>query len=642
MVPIRHLIIILTYAIALCGALPLFPWLTAVPRIFLVFSAIMGIWQDKTGRWPLKPWAQNTIIVPVFIFYALQYSRLNPVEPVVSVLAIMLALRIGGEKSVRHTLQIHALSLFCLASSSLFNLSPVFLIYIGLLLFLEATALVLLTFFSQDDAMRLSMAELKKVLAAALLMPLLSLPLTLFFFPLLPRTQLPLWNYLNSTAGIATGLSDKVEPGRQSSVEESAAAVLRAEMPRQSRQLYWRGTVFNRVEGNRWLRERAVPAENAVYTGKKIVQTIFPEPGSSKTLIALDRPSSISLNQLKLTDDGVYEYAGSAGKRLNYAAYSLVEGRFAPDAAIDRFFYLRLPSTIPVRIQELAADMKQRGTDDRARLEQLENYFRNGGFRYSIRDLPTGDRALERFLFETRQGHCEFFASSFAMLLRGAGVPSRLVGGYLGGDYNELGGYYLVSEKMAHVWVEAFIEGSGWVRIDPSSFAVNADAVLDGRSSVSFMRKVRQLSDSLNHAWNRTVIQYDFERQIDFVNYAGQRLQGMKPAESVRRMATYLAVILFVITACGVVAGRRLIFQSREERILKKFFRLLGRDSVSDSNRQGLFEIARESGDERAMEFVAIYAGAVYRDRRVTDDEYRQLRLILRQILSPEAAGKKS
>src|SRR6185369_3467324 len=145
--------------------------------------------------------------------------------------------------------------------------------------------------------------------------------------------------------------------------------------------------------------------------------------------------------------------------------------------SINRQFYLQLPDRLPSRVMSLVSEIVRTGKDDQARVEFLESYFRNGGYRYSTKDLATGDRALEQFLFEKKQGHCEFFASSFALLLRAAGVPCRLVGGYLGGEYNELGGYYLITNDKAHVWVEAFIEGSGWMRIDPSSFAANAGEV---------------------------------------------------------------------------------------------------------------------------------------------------------------------
>ena len=638
MIALRSLTTVLTYAISLCGAIPLFPWLTNAPRIFLSLCLLAGIWQDRRGIWPLKPWMQNAAIVPVFIYYVLQYSRSNPVQPVVSVLAIMLAVRLSGEKSVRCSLQIHAISLFCLASSSLFDLSPMFLLYLGFLLFLTAIALVLMTFYNQDNSMRLSMADLKKVLAAGLLMPLLSLPLMLFFFPILPRTQLPLWNYMSSTAGLTTGLSDKVEPGSQSSVDESRVLVFRAEIPRQNRQLYWRGTVFNQMEGNRWIRDRAVPFEKTVF-GKAVAQAIYPEPTNSKIMVALDRASSISLRWLKSTPDGVFEYFGSTRRRLNYSAISAVEVTAASGSSVDKSFYLRLPAALPERIEKLAADIRRKGKDDGARVELLETYFRNGGYRYSTRELPTGDRALERFLFETRQGHCEFFASAFAMLLRSAGVPSRLVGGYLGGDYNELGGYYLISEKMAHVWVEAFIEGRGWLRIDPSSFAENAGTVFSSDNPTNLMLRMRLVIDSLNHAWNRTVIPYDFERQIDAVNYVGKRFQGVHPTKTMLLIATYLAVFLLLVGFI-FVARRKMFFRSREERILRSFLRRAEQDFGFDGRqrRMGLFEIAEESGSKEMMEFVNIYAGAVYRDRRLTDEECWALREILRNGFVPSAS----
>ncbi|NTW99793.1 MAG: DUF3488 domain-containing protein, partial [Geobacteraceae bacterium] len=249
MVAIRSLTVILTYAIGLCGMLPLFPWLTTFPRLILAVGLISGLWQDRRGSWELKPWMQNIAIVPVFFYYALQFSRFNPVEPVTAVLAIMLAVRLSGEKTVRHSLQIYALSMFCLASSSLFDLSPLFLVYLGLLLFMVALALVLLTFQNLDGSMRVSKPDLKRILFSALLMPILAIPLLLFFFPIMPRTQLPLWHFLNPQATHTTGYADTVEPGSQSSIAVSRTLAFRAEMPRLAQnQLYWRATVFNRTD----------------------------------------------------------------------------------------------------------------------------------------------------------------------------------------------------------------------------------------------------------------------------------------------------------------------------------------------------------------------------------------------------------
>lgn len=633
MVAIRSLTALLTYAIGLCGALPLFPWLTPVPRAVLLLGFIAGIWQDRRGSWPLKPWIQNVAIVPVFIYYALQFSRSNPIEPVVSVLAIMLAVRLGGEKTVRHSLQIYALSMFCLASSSLFDLSPVFLIYLGFLLFMVAVALVLLTFQDQDAAMTVSRVDLKRILASGLMMPLLAVPLLLIFFPVMPRTQMPLWLFLSPPAGRSTGYSDTVEPGSQSSIAESRSLVFRAELPRQTGQPYWRGTVFNRTDGNTWSRSRQIPTEQTAFNGITVPQVIYPEPSTVRTLFMLDRPVSLSLQRVTRSPDGVFELSGPVGRRMTYSAESQAGGVVAQRNPLNSSLYVQVPERLSPRIASLAASIMGGGRDDRGKVDVLESYFRNNGYRYSTKDLATGDAAIEQFLFERKQGHCEFFASSFALLLRAGGVPCRLVGGYLGGDYNELGGYYLVTEDKAHVWVEAFIDGKGWVRIDPSSFASNAGEVWSAPKTPTIRKRITLLLDSCNYAWNRSVVSYDFEQQVSIAQKLGSRLQGGNPGQMFRTLAPYLAGCLLLFGG-WYVFKRAPQFGTREQRILRRFLREVERIygvSASESG-AGLFELTAQIKNVYVTDFVAVYAGAVYRDRRLTDEEYGRLQEILRGL----------
>jgi len=633
MAPLSSLTAILAYGIALCGIVPLFPWLETVPRLILAAGMAAGIWQDLRGAWPLKNWQCNAAIVPVFLFYAVQISRANPVQPVVSVLAVMLAVRLAGPKNARHYLQIAALSLFCLASSSLFDLSPAFLVYLVLMLLMVAVLLVLVTFYSQDRRMQLSRADLRKVLLAGVAMPLASLPLLLLFFPILPRTPLPLWNFVAQPSARPSGFNDQVEPGGITAVGQSRAPAFRAEMPRQpQQQLYWRGTVFNRIDGRRWVRAEP-PSEQVIYTGQRIVQTIYPESGPSRALPALDAPAALTLPRSRRSSDGVYEFQGRPGRRISYAAESVSTALLPVAGEIRRPFYLAVPDNQPPRIRRLAADIRRLGNSDAGRLEQLEMYFRNGGFSYSKTGLPTGEQALEQFLFEKRQGHCEFFAASFALILRGAGVPARLVGGYLGGEYNELGGYYLVSEEMAHVWVEAFINGKGWVRVDPSSFAQNAGAVWGGSPGRSLLRQFRMALDSLSFAWNSAVITYDFERQMGAVQSAGTRLQGIDGKAALRSVLRYLLIVAGAAGACLVLLYRKRLFSAREERLLRAFYRRVERDcSVTvERGRVGLFELADRMGSPRVRLFADTYAGAVYHDRRLTDDEFRRLWEMVRE-----------
>ncbi len=634
MIAIRGLVAILTYAIGVCGMLPLLPWLSTFPRMVLACGILSGLWQERSGVWQFKPWMQNVAIVPVFIYFSVQFSRSNPADPVVSLLSIMLAVRLGGEKSVRHCQQIYALSIFCLASSSLFDLSPIFLVYLGLLLFMIALALVLLTFLDQNSAMMVSKADLKRILYSGIVMPLLALPLLLFFFPIMPRTQLPLWDFLMPPTSRTSGYSDAVQPGSQSSITESHTLAFRAEMMRQPQpQLYWRGTVFNRIDGNRWIRSTQIPAEVTQFTDQPVRQTVYQEPSASRTLFALDRTNTLTLQRVSHSPDGVFQMSRLTGKRVSYSAESQITGIIRQNNSINKRFYLQLPDQVPDRVQALAKKITPSGKDDRSKVELLEKYFRNSNYRYSTKELATGDGALEQFLFDKKQGHCEFFASSFALLLRSAGVPCRLVGGYLGGEYNQMGGYYIVTEDKAHVWVEAFLDRSGWVRIDPSAFASNAGDVWADNKSRSLMLQATMAFDSFNHLWNRLVITYDFEQQMNVVNRVNSRIQKINPAIILRRLLQYGAGILLL---AGILffARRSSLLLSREERIMRSFIRTFERKfSISTcEGRLGLFELSAVAGNQYVSDFVAIYAGSVYHDRRLTDDEYRSLQRILRAL----------
>ncbi len=632
MVTISPLLAGLSYAIALCGIIPLFPFLAPVPRLLLVIGMAAGLWQDLRGAWPLRNWLLNAAIVPVFLFYAAQISRANPVQPVVSGLAIMLAVRLLGAKNVRHHQQIHVLSLFCLASSSLFDLSPVFLFYLALMLFMVAVALVLLSFHDQDSRMTLSRGDLRRVLAAGLLMPLASLPLLAFFFILLPRTPVPLWNFQATQVSRLSGFTDKVEPGGSSMVNDSQLLAFRAELPRQpNQQLYWRGTVFNRLDGQRWVRDAAVPPERLEYGPARLRQVIYPEPGLAGFLLALDAPASITSHRARRSPDGTFTSPVVPGRRQHYSAESVAVGALPVNGAIARDFYLRLPNDLPRRIMDLAGSiLRQTDSDDRT-LELLTEHFRQGNYRYVTQGLPTGDQALEQFLFETRQGNCEFFASAFAIVARASGVPTRLVGGYLGGDYNDLGGYYLINEQMAHVWIEAFVEGQGWLRIDPSSFAQNAAAVWAGSQQQSWLMQLRLAIDSFDHAWNRSVITYDFEKQAETARTIGERFQALNVERVLSAMSRPLLLLAGVAIMTALLINRRRLLPTPEERLLRRFYRLVERDCGVEIKRgqQGLFELADTTGNKEVRAFVEIYAAAVYRDRRLTALELTSLRKIL-------------
>lgn len=632
MVTTNRLIAYLSLAISLAGVIPLFSWLETFPRLIVVLGLAAAILQElRQGRWYVKNWQLNMALVPLFSWYILQYSRSNPIQPVVSVLAIMLAVRLCGEKNTRNLLQINLLALFCLASTSLFDLSPSFLFWLGLLLLLLPVSLVVLTFHAQNNTLVLQGRELKKIFMAALLIVLVTLPGMVVLFPVLPRTAFPLWHFLNPPASGTTGISDKVEPGSAANAAETRTLAFRAELPRQTQPPYWRATVFNRINGNRWSRNPVVPHETLIHSGAPVSQTITVEPSASRFVVSLDTGAELSLPRLRVSPDAVFENLRGFSRRTSYTARSFSGGILSTSEPIKRAFYLTLPERLSPGIRLLAAQISRQGRTDAERLERAEQYFLNGGYRYSREGLPTGDDALDQFLFVSKQGHCEFFASSLAILLRAAGVPARLVGGYLGGDYNELGGYYLVSEDRAHVWVEAYIEGKGWVRTDPSRFAVNATTLWSERKKPGFGARLRLVLDALDYRWTRTVVTYDFERQAEQLRSAGTKLQALE--QGIRwRWLPLSGVILFGLVVLFKIRGQW--FCSREERLLRRFKRMVKNRfaTLGNVDNLGLFEIAAASGDTRVQQFVERYAAAVYQDKKLGPAEISQLNRLLDEL----------
>lgn len=633
MVRVSSVITILAYLVASLGYLPVFTYADLVARAAFPLAMAAGIVFDRRESHPWAGVASTAPTVCFFVYYATQLSMANPATPVVNFIVILLAVRLLNEKSPRNLLQIFALALFALASSSLFNLSAIFLVYLGLQLAIIAIALVLLTFHAVDAGMSLPRASLKRVLAVSLLMPVASVPLILLFFTILPRTQYPLLNFLNTPAERATGFSESVEPGKVSQVAETRRVALRVECERlPMNDLYWRGIVLDTLVGSTWVRSERRPAERAVAAkGRGVRQVVYPEPGRMGYLLALNIPTRIDGIRSAHASDFVFTFRGMPGGRIRYEALSVLADTIAVNGEIDRDFYLGLPPRISERTVALSRRLAADTGSDLEKLARIEEWFRSEHFAYATSGLPLTDDPVDTFLFTHRTGHCELFATSFAVILRLAGIPSRLVGGYYGGDYNDLGGYYLVTEDRAHVWVEAFVRGKGWLRVDPSSFASNFDTV--GRAGSSgTSRRVANLLDSFTYYWNQAVITYDFQKQLQLVSTANLRLRKF-PLTPMRGGIVWIALPLVALGLLVWFVGIRRR-SSREERLVARLrARIRKLHGIgADALPTGLYELAESTDDPAVSEFAAIYGRAVYRDRRLTPDEYRELRRLINEI----------
>jgi len=633
MVTVRRPLDLLTYASCVLGVAPLYPFLEPAAQLAAPAALAIGIICDRRDRYLLGRHVATLLSLLLFTYYALRINRADLVEPVVNVLVLLLAIRLVTAKSGRNYLQIFLLAIFALAGSSLLSLNLFFLPALLLLVLCLTIGLVLLCFYGSDPGLALSGRDLRRVLVSALLLPLGSLLLMLVFFVILPRTERPLWNFLNPGGAAVGGFSETVRPGAYASNAALQALVFRVQTEKiPLEDLYWRGTVLNTLAGDDWLR-REPPAGERVQLrgGRRVRQTIYLEPQNNRFLFALDPPGDLAGIRVRSSADLVSMVPRVLNRRVSYQAQSPVGAILEPTTAVDRTFYLRTPAGISTRLRATATRLAA-GTDAAGeKVARTEAFFRAQKLSYATSDLPGPTAPIDDFLFGKKRGYCEFFASSFALLLRLEGVPTRLVGGYHGGTWNEIGGYYTVTEDMAHVWVEVLIDGS-WQRRDPSSLAQNAPivaAALAGRT----VPWSRSLLDAAEYYWTQAVITYDLGRQLELVRGAGRRLGGLRPGNLPSPRQLLLPGFLLVLAGGGGWLLLRLRIPA-EQRLARRFLRLAARrrDLERIPAAEGLEHLAERLGDPHSREFARIFGGAVFRDRRLSGAEKQRLRFLLKEL----------
>ncbi len=631
MVPIRTLLDVSVYAACLLGVLPLYGFLQRPAQIVFPLALLVGCICDRYQRYFLGSLAATLLALVAFIVYGMRLSLIQVVEPMVNLLVLLLAIRLLTPKTPRTYLQIFVLAIFALAGSSLLSLGPLFFPVLVFQLFSVSAGLMLLTFHASDSQLRFSLANLRSFFTVSLLLPVASLILMLVFFAVLPRTPYPLWNVLNSASSAVSGFSDKVRPGAFAGNASSSTLVFRVEsQPLGGEDLYWRGLVLNVLEGNIWQRVAPPAQERSRLSGGRLIeQVVYPEARQDPYLFALDPTGEVSGLRVRSSADLVHQQVGSRRKTGSYRTLASLGGELEAEG-VDRQFYLQLPPVISPRIRATATELAAAESSVADIISATEAFFRHQQLVYATSDLPGPDRPLEEFLFESKRGYCEFFASSFAVLLRLQAVPARLVGGYHGGIRNDLAGYYSIREDMAHVWVEALDEGS-WRRIDPSRLASNAATASFSRTGDSG-NWGRNLLDTVDYYWTRLVISYDLNQQVEVLREGVFKLRRFSFGEDLFKKIGWLLGGLAGVA--GIVWGLSRLLVSQQTRLLQRFLYVLKRRFSWQRipANVGLRTLAEKTGDARFREFVEIYSGAVYRDRPLRPPEKKRLRHLLKEL----------
>lgn len=362
---------------------------------------------------------------------------------------------------------------------------------------------------------------LQRIHATAML-SLVSLPLAVVGFFLFPRLAQPIWGMPANSVAARVGLSEDMSPGDISQLFIDDTPVLRvtfagAVPPPPLR--YFRGPVLSNFDGRRWTRGfwSSRPAADLVDPDGWIEYEVEQEPTDRRYLFALDilneAPTGASLSW------GRAVQLGQPQARLIRQKYRSAT-RYAFEPTLRQTFRAattQLPSGFNPQTLQLARDWAATGGPEDV-INRALQWF-NAEFTYTLEPELLGRNSVDDFLFETKRGYCEHFASAFVVLMRAAGVPARVVTGYQGGALNPLGNYLVVRNSDAHAWAEVWLEGRGWTRVDPTS-AVAPERIERGSQSLrpesaltDYLQPLRNAADWLRRGWNDLVLGYNATRQ---------------------------------------------------------------------------------------------------------------------------------
>ncbi len=433
---------------------------------------------------------------------------------------------------------------------------------------------------------------------------LLALPLAVLGFLFVPRLSGSLWA-LPATGAATTGLSDTLTPGSISDLSESPDPALRAWFegaPPPPEERYWRGPVLYDFDGYTWSRPppqwfESAPQATAARGAYRYRVTL--EPSAERWWLALDTVDAAPSGAVRLTSDRVLLGARPVTEPISYAAVSDTRARDpTPLTPSARAGDLQLPAARNPRSVQLGRRLRRDAGSDAQFVRSVLELFRTGGFRYTLTPPPLGANSVDDFLFGARSGFCGHFASAFVLLMRAGGVPARVVTGYLGGQWNRIGGYLLVRESDAHAWAEVWLSGRGWTRVDPTGVVAperlrsGIDEFLPGAESTSArllldvpgIASLRDAWDAANAWWTNEVVGFDSRAQLGLLRRLGVAAPG--PAALAWALALCLTAWLAVLGwQLGRVPG-----EPRPDRLARAYRRLcvkLARAGVPRAADQG-------------------------------------------------------
>ena len=421
----------------------------------------------------------------------------------------------------------------------------------------------------------------RRVLIAAKILGM-GLPLAVLLFFVFPRIQGPLWGMPGDASNGRSGLSESMAPGNLSSLAKSGETAFRVRFdgaPPAAHQLYWRGLVLGEFDGRTWTRLRGQGAISSIAMtvgGRPLRQQITLEPSGKRWLFALDVPAALPQledNPVAASPELELSAARPIDERVRYDVTSYLNYRVQPKLEMGELVQsLMIPWGFNPQARRMG-DSLRRIADPARRVRAVLNMFRTENYIYTLEPPRLGRDSVDEFLYTTRAGFCEHYASSFVFVMRAAGVPARVVTGYQGGEMNPVDGVMTVRQSDAHAWAEVWLQGRGWVRVDPTAAvapervqrglagAIPAQdpfgiaglgSLIEGVSENSLLTQLRNQWSALNNDWNQWILNYTPQRQHALLSSLHDALSNWRA----------IAVIVLLLTLLFIGRAWRLQRQS--------------------------------------------------------------------------------
>jgi len=511
-----------------------------VPRLPVwvgVFCLLIVAWRGWLAwnalRFPPR-WLVLTLAVGAAVATWLSYGRLFGRDAGVTLLIVMAAMKLLEMRTQREVVLAIYLGFFLVMTNFLFSQS----IPLGLYL-LACVWLFVATLVGFHRVGRTPTIRERLVPAGALLLQ--SLPLMAVFFLLFPRVQGPLWALPQDARAGTTGLSDSMTPGNISQLIQSDALAFRVQFEDRIppfTTLYWRGPVMWAFDGGTWKMTEFSPMGTLNYAKAQqpVKYAITVEPHGKHWLFALDVPGNVPPGA-SIRHDLQIRSVRPVDARMRYDMVSYLDYEYGErlNAGFKRFA-LALDESRNPRTIALGRQWQRELADPAAIVNRAFQYF-NREFTYTLEPPALGPvHPYDEFLFDTKRGFCEHYAGSFALLMRAAGIPSRIVTGYQGGEVNPFNNELIVRQADAHAWVEIWLEGRGWIRVDPTGAVsplrveggvnaafgpIGAMSSLIAADKFGILSSIHYGWQLVNSQWDQWIVGYNVDRQRQFLASLG-------------------------------------------------------------------------------------------------------------------------